>query len=117
MSKRRKIYDNDGTTVTETETVSDNAELIRADSDAPVMLTGKRIKVQDVLCAVGSYMSSSICFFADPKDGEGKCMACGKRTAWKIRKLCPKCMTKQGKSLFDAAVRALENGDQEFDAP
>lgn len=118
MEKRRKIFDGDGTTVTEVistkpkkkaelevNTMSDNF------SYKPMSHEIKKIKVEDVLDTFAGYLPATVNFMT--KDS-GECLICGKETSSSMRKICFSCLSEHGEELYNKAKKSIEMGDKEF---
>ncbi len=68
------------------------------------------VSVVDMLDTLAGYVIPVINMGATT-EGNGQCLLCGKKTAYKMRKLCVDCMNTYGKSYYEKAKIAIENGD------
>ena len=103
---RRTIYDNDGTTVTETVGASDGATVFKSGE-------GTHFDVSDVLDTFAGYLLPR--FKIEKQSGSGKCMICGKDTAYPVRKVCVDCMDKYSDDLYQQSKEASSNGNTGFE--
>lgn len=104
MANRRKIYDNDGTTVevSDTPKVEENVEIMKANEVAEE----KEIEVnaQDALSSFAAYMIPQLSFM---ETGHGTCVICGADTNSEMRTICLDCMKKYKKELYDSMKDGL----------
>lgn len=104
MANRRKIYDNDGTTVevSDTPKVEETVSVMRANEVAEE----KEIEVsaQDALSSFAAYMIPQLSFM---ETGHGTCVICGADTNSEMRTICLDCMKKHKKELYDSMKDGL----------
>lgn len=112
MEKRRKIFDEGGTTVEEV-TVSRNKKKpeLMVNDGSPKITVKKTIKVEDIIDTFAGYLPAQANFM--PKDG-GECLLCGKETTSSMRKICFDCLKNKGKELYQKAKKSSEMGNKEF---
>lgn len=117
MAKKRKIYDEDNveievTPASEQLAVSEEAEVFKTSSK-----TNKKknatISVGDVFDAFASYINPKFSVI-EANTGSGKCVICGKDTAYSIRKICVDCMETYSEQIYEKAKDAIANGEVEI---
>lgn len=114
MPRRKEniIYDDNATMVIRQETeavpMQDEMTVIKQTANVPMP---DKIAVTDILDTMTGFVIPRFNLVKD-SDGSGECLVCGKRTAYKMRKLCVDCMEKHGKVFYEKARNAIENGEK-----
>lgn len=103
MANRRKIYDNDGTTVevSDTPKVEEKVEVMKADTSEEKEI---EVSAQDALSSFSAYMIPQLSFM---ETGHGTCVICGADTNSEMRTICLDCMKKYKKELYDSMKDGL----------
>lgn len=101
--RRRIIYDQDGTIVTETPSASVNAPVQKSRSNN----TNVEIPVLDAIDTLAAYLLPRF-KVEKSADNPGTCYICGKNTAYQMRHLCVDCMDRVSDDLYQKTRAAVE---------
>lgn len=115
-TKKRRIYNDDGTMVVESVEVNKkkkNLDIDTSNNDIRNTMEKKTISVLDVFDSFAGYLPPQANFM--PSDNGTNCILCGKQTSSSMRKICFDCMKTKGKELYKKSKKAIENGNKEFD--
>lgn len=104
IENQEVIYDDGYTSVVKT----DNGTAPVPPPDTP--FEPKPVSVVDMLDTLAGYVIPVINMGTGTNE-KGECLLCGKSTAYEKRKLCVDCMQKYGKSYYERAKVAVENGE------
>lgn len=111
MARRNKeniIFNDDATLIIQQE--PDNATLSEPGQARKERINNKSIEVLDVLDTIAGYIMPTFYMVPDSEE-PGECLLCGKRTAYKMRKLCVDCMKEHSREYYEKARAAIENGE------
>lgn len=114
MEKRRKVFDDGSTVVESVETKKKNSLKIDLDDNVEVKSNSgkKTLLVKDIISAFAGYLPPRA-NFGDDKPNE--CQICGKETSSSIRTICFDCMVKNGKKLYDEAIKSINKQNDSFE--
>ena len=108
--RRRTIYSQDATVITEGATAADEAVVKRS---VPEVRTTREISVEDAIDTMAAYLLPK---FKVEKDSSnpGECVFCGKETAYQMRHLCVDCMSSVSSDLYRRIKSAIAAGETEI---
>lgn len=101
--RRRIVYDQDGTVITETPSVSENVSVQKVRRNS----TNVEIPVLDAIDTLAAYLLPRFKVEKSP-DNPGTCYICGKSTAYQIRHICVDCMDRVSDDLYQKTKAAVE---------
>lgn len=108
--RRRTIYSQDATVITEGAATADEATVKRSASETRAT---REISVEDAIDTMAAYLLPK---FKVEKDSSnpGECVFCGKETAYQMRHLCADCMGDVSNDLYRRIKSAIAAGDTEI---
>lgn len=112
--RRRIIYDNDATVITESignEENNSTTDSLHRSAKRSAFIENVTMSVSDVVDTFASYASVPRWFIDYKAEKLGECNICHRDTAYRFRRICVDCMDKYGDTIFDLARNASDNGE------
>lgn len=107
-NKENVIFDDDATVIIQRDEMPTHTERKMIQKQAEKF--NEPISVVDVLDTIAGYVMPSFYMVPDSEES-GQCLLCGKRTAYKMRKLCVDCMKEHSREYYEKARAAIQAGE------